>query len=73
MNLPGALLTTDDLARLAKCGITREVAEQALLRRVESPEGAVLVGRNGSGDYSGIVFPYVWPGEDYAARASLTA
>ena len=63
MNLLGSPLGADDLARLEKCGITREVAEQAMLRRVESVDGAAIVGRNGSGDYAGIIFPYVWPGE----------
>jgi putative DNA primase/helicase len=40
------------------------LAEQAMLRRVTSPEAAAVVGRNGRGDYSGILFPYILPGHD---------
>ncbi len=63
MTLPGTDLTPADLAKLAKCGITPELARAALLRRVASNEGGTLVGRKGAADYAGIVFPYVWPGE----------
>ncbi len=64
MKLPGSPLNVEDLARLEKCGITREVAEQAMLRRVDSTEGGQLVGRNGSADYAGLIFPYIWPGDE---------
>jgi len=57
-------LTPQDLAALEQCFINRELAEQAKLFRVDSPRGAELVGRNGRGNYSGMVFPYYWPGED---------
>ena len=30
---------------------------------MNSAEGAAIAGRNGSGDYSGIVFSNLWPGE----------
>jgi hypothetical protein len=63
MNLPGTDLTTRDLEKLAACGIPAEIARQALLRRVNSVEGGQLVGRNGAGDYSGIAYPYLWPGQ----------
>jgi len=63
MTLPGTDLTSADLAKLAKCGITPEIARAAQLRRVRSNEGGPLVGRNGAADYAGIVFPYIWPGE----------
>jgi Domain of unknown function (DUF3854) len=56
-------LTSNDFAKLAASGIPQELAEQAQLRRVDSREGGELVGRNGSGDYAGLVFPYLWPGE----------
>jgi hypothetical protein len=56
-------LTAHDLAKLAASGISPELAGQAQLRRVDSREGGDLVGRNGSGDYAGLVFPYIWPGE----------
>ena len=58
-------LTGSDLAELHRCGISRHTAEAAELFRVDSAEGARLIGRRpGSGDYSGIVFPYFRPGED---------
>jgi hypothetical protein len=48
-------LSAQDLALLDKSFITADVAEQARLFRVDSQLGAELVGRNGSGDYSGLV------------------
>src|SRR5687768_14060515 len=59
----GMDLTANDLAALDNNYITPEQAKQAGIFRVNSREGAALVGRNGRGDYSGIVFPYYWPGE----------
>lgn len=56
-------LTSQDLASLERSFITLEVARRAGLFRVDSAEGAALVGRNGGGDYAGVVFPYIWPGE----------
>jgi uncharacterized protein (DUF927 family) len=56
-------LTPADLARLAASGISSQLATQAQLRRVDSREGCTIAGRNGSGDYEGLVFPYIWPGE----------
>lgn len=64
MNLRGGPLTKSDLASLENRWITPELAEQSLFRHVASNEGGPLVGRNGSGDYEGIVIHYVWPGED---------
>lgn len=64
MNLPGGELLETDFAKLAQSGITSEHAQLAMLRRVESHEGGALIGRNGGGDWAGVVFPYVWPGED---------
>src|SRR5947209_4270127 len=57
-------ITAQDFALFARCYITREGTEQARLFRVDTHEGARLVGRNGGGDYAGIVFPYYWPGSD---------
>jgi putative DNA primase/helicase len=42
-----------------------------MLRRVGCSEGAAIVGRNGSGDFAGIVFPYIWPGEDHVREFRL--
>jgi uncharacterized protein (DUF927 family) len=55
-------LTESDLAMLARSYITPELAAQAGLYRVDSIEGARLVGRNGNMDCSGIVFDNYWPG-----------
>jgi len=73
MNLLGGPLTGPDLAALKESGIPAELAQRALLRRVGNLEGAQLVGRKpgGSVDYSGIVFSYVLPGEDYARAHRL--
>jgi hypothetical protein len=32
---------------------------------VTSPEGASIIGRRDNGSYEGIIFPYVWPGENH--------
>jgi len=71
MIVPGSPLTAADLSALAKCGISSDVVELAWLRRVTSPEGGAIVGRNGSGDYGGILFPYIWPGEDHVREYRL--
>jgi hypothetical protein len=56
-------LTASDLAALKQSYITEDLAKQAGIVRVDSHGGAVLMGRNGRGDFSGIVFPCYWPGE----------
>ena len=56
-------LTAQDFAALTKSYISPELAVQAGLFRVDSSEGAQLVGRNGGANYAGIAFPYYWPGE----------
>lgn len=55
-------LTRDDYTALERSWITRKIADAAGLYRVLSVEGRDLVGRKGSGDHSGLVFPYRWPG-----------
>lgn len=59
----GGPLTEADYDRLLCSWITPEIADRARLRRVTSYEGSVIVGRRDNGSYSGIIFPYVWPGE----------
>ncbi len=66
-----ASLTPQDLAALERCFISAELAAQARLFRVSSSEGALLVGRNGRGDYSGIVFSNIWPGDDFIREYRL--
>jgi Domain of unknown function (DUF3854) len=63
LGVQASALTDADLDALARSYITPELADQAKLFRVDSAEGARLVGREGkSGDYAGIVFPYFMPG-----------
>ncbi len=61
--LPGRPLEPVDFEALERRGIPREMAERAYLRRVESHEGAELVGRKNRGDMAGILYPYFAPGE----------
>lgn len=69
--LPGSPLNKSDLRQLAKCYITPELAEQALLRRVTSVDGAQIVGRKPNANYAGILFPYIWPGEEHVTEYRL--
>jgi hypothetical protein len=58
-------LSNDDLDGLLRSYITPELARQAGLSRVDSTEGARLMGRSSKGgDYGGIIFPYFIPGND---------
>lgn len=57
-------LIEQDIRNLEQSFITPELAEAAGLFRVSSIDGANIIGRSGSGDYAGVVFPYFWPGED---------
>jgi hypothetical protein len=60
-------LLPSDLDQLRRSGIDAALAERAYLRRVDSATGAQLMSRNGSGDYSGVLFPYFRPGS-YSVR-----
>lgn len=71
MNLPGQPLTKRDLEKLQSSWITTELAQQAMLRRVNSTEGATIAGRKDRANYAGIIFPYVWPGEKQPREYSL--
>jgi hypothetical protein len=68
----GGPLTEADYAALADSWITREIADEAMLRRVDAQSGREVVGQKGSRDCAGIVFPYYWPGDpspfDYRVR-----
>lgn len=59
-------LTDRDIEILSASFISTAVAESAGIFRVDSRDGAQIVGRNGAGDYAGIVFPYRWPDEAHA-------
>ena len=59
-------LTPQDFSMLECCYISVEIAAAAGIYRVPSLEGRALLGRKDSGDYSGLVFVYRWPGDSYA-------
>lgn len=67
----GGPLTDADYASLRKSWITKELADQAHLRRLTSSEGASITGRSDNGSYAGILFPYIWPGEDHVRECWL--
>jgi predicted P-loop ATPase len=56
-------LTEQDYANLEARWITPEFAARAQLRRVDSATGAATVGRK-SGNYAGMLIPYVQPGSE---------
>jgi len=60
----GTSLTDADYATLATSWITRELADAAMLRRVDSYQGGEIVGQEGR-DCAGILFSYYPPGEQY--------
>lgn len=59
----GKPLTEADHEALATSWITAQLADSAMLLRVDSLEGRELVGQKGKRDCEGIVIPYYWPGE----------
>lgn len=71
-SLYGEPLEAADYVALEARWINRATADEALLRRVDSLLGAEVAGQRQTGDYSGILIPYVWPGEgrvrDYRLR-----
>ena len=58
----GGPLNDVDYAALAACWITREVADAAMLRRVNTLEGREIVGQKRR-DCAGLLFLYYFPGE----------
>jgi hypothetical protein len=62
----GNRLTEYDYRMLERSWIPSELADAAGIRRVTSLEGGQIIGRNGSGNYEGLIFPYIWPGESAA-------
>ena len=59
----GGPLTESDYEVLALSWITRQGAEEAMLRRVNDYEGREIIGQKGNCDCSGILFSSYWPGE----------
>jgi predicted P-loop ATPase len=64
-------LTPQDFGMLECCYISVEIASAAGIYRVPSLEGRALLGRKDSGDYSGLVFVYRWPGDSYVYLCRL--
>lgn len=59
----GGPLSEGDFITLAASWITAEIADAAMLRRVDAIEGREVVGQKGNRDCAGILIPYYWPGE----------
>jgi hypothetical protein len=59
----GKPLTESDYATLGSSWITPEIADAAMLRRVDDHEGRVIVGQKGTRNCAGILIPYYWPGD----------
>lgn len=55
-------LNDADYVALELSWITRQLADEAMLRRVSSEEGRQIVGQKGNRDCAGILIPYYWPG-----------
>jgi hypothetical protein len=66
----GSDLTEDDYRGLAARWITRELADAAGLRRVDSNTGREMFARK-TGDCAGVIIPYVLPGENSAVEYRL--
>ena len=60
----GGPLAAADFVALAARWIDRKTATQQFLRRVNAMDGSAVIGRNGAGDFAGLVIPNVWPGSD---------
>ena len=58
-------MNNTDFEKLSRSYITPEIIGAAQIRRVDSQEGAELVGRKprAKANYAGLCFPYFWPGE----------
>ncbi len=69
--IKGGPLSESDHATLASSWITRDIADEAMLRRVDTYEGREVVGQRGTRDCAGILIPYYWPGEPYAFNYRL--
>lgn len=61
----GRPLSQADYAALSASWITPEMADAAMLRRVDEIEGREIVGRRGSLDCAGLLIPYYLPGETH--------
>jgi hypothetical protein len=64
----GSALLPEDYLQLERSYITPALADSAGLRRLTSEEGKEILGRRDHEDYSGILFPFVWPGGSTSQR-----
>lgn len=63
-DLFGDDLTASDLKLLSDRWITPELAQAAHIRRVDHATGKQMIGQRQSGEYAGLLIPYIWPGEN---------
>jgi hypothetical protein len=56
---------SDYIALNDESWVDRKTIEAWRIYRVNSADGATLIGRDHSEDYAGIVFPVYWPGDPY--------
>jgi hypothetical protein len=59
----GGPLSESDDAALAASWITPEIANEAMLRRVDALEGREVICQKGKRDCAGMLFSYYWPDE----------
>ena len=71
INPIGGTLTADDFASLAARWIDPETAAQHFLRRVNAIDGSAAMGRNGTGNFAGLLIPNVLPGSDHIREYRL--
>lgn len=71
IDLPGDDLQSADFQNLASRWISRELAELAKIRRVDSDTGRLLVGRRDRSAYEGLAIPYFLPGQSYVREWRL--
>ena len=64
-------LTRGDVERHAKLGISDDFLRRAGVQRVGDREGGDLLSASGSGDFSGIVYPYLSPVTGHRVTARL--
>ena len=67
----GGPLTENDYATLSGSWIARDIADAAMLRRVDEHEGREAVGQKGTRDCAGILIPYYWPSEPWSFNYRL--
>jgi hypothetical protein len=71
IHIPGDELQSADYRSLEARWISRELADVARIRRVDSDTGKLLVGRRDHSDYAGLAIPYFLPGESHVREWRL--